>query len=255
MNVLSRFRVAVQIGAGFLVGVLLLAVVAVVGIGRVNVMHARANEAAALDGISTLSRDVMVQMLDQASAVRGYVATGDSSYVDSMHAADVQLKSDLNTLDQSDQTNAVDSARLEQIDIETAQIESDIDAVKKGFARQLELAAKNRLAAAAELSKGQAAFGHLRRDDDALLKYASEQAKVASEQFNRALVVVVTVLILSTIAAALALVLTALYIGGAIARRLRAVTSALLEVTEHDVAALTMAFDRFILERGDDPQA
>jgi HD-GYP domain-containing protein (c-di-GMP phosphodiesterase class II) len=250
MNVLSRYRVPVQIAAGFFVGVILLAIVAAVGIGRVNVMRARANEAATLGGVSTLTRDVMARMLDQSSAVRGYVATGDPRYLDSTRQAELELSKDLATLHDVDQTNAVDSPRLEQIDIEAGQIESDIAAVKKTFAAQRQLvAAGRRSAALAEMSNEELAFQKLRRDDDALLNYTTAQAKVASEEFEQALVIVVAVLIGSTIAAVITLVLTALFVGGSIARRLASVTRALHDVTEDDLPALTAAFGR--LSEGD----
>lgn len=250
MNVLSRFPVAVQIGAGFLVGVVLLAVVAAVSIGRVSVMHARANEAAVLGSISTLSRDAIARMLEEQSAVHAYVATGDAMYLNSTRTIDAELRDDLAALDKSDQTDAVDSGRLEQIDIETGQIESDVAAVKKGFASQLRAVFSGKRAGAiSAMAQGNQDFAHLRRDSDALLNYTTAQAKSASEEFDRALMVVVVVLIGSTIASVLALIATALVVGGSITRRLSSVTQALLEVTEHDVAALTSAFNR--LSSGD----
>ncbi|MBV8153042.1 MAG: methyl-accepting chemotaxis protein [Candidatus Eremiobacteraeota bacterium] len=249
MNGLSRFPVPVQIGAGFFIGVVLLGIVTAVGIGRIAVMRARANEAAALGAISTLTRDVMAQMLDQSAAVRGYVATGQRRYLDSLNAAQIALSGDLSTLDKSDQTNAIDSARLEQVDIEAAQIETDVDAVKKGFDRQIAVGARRPRDVDAAMAATDLSFKSLRRDNDALASYSTEQAKVAEAQFERAQVVLVTTLLASTVAAAFALVLTAVFIGGSIARRLQSVTRALLDVTEHDVAMLTTAFDR--LSAGD----
>ncbi|MBV8331437.1 MAG: CHASE3 domain-containing protein, partial [Candidatus Eremiobacteraeota bacterium] len=232
MNGLSRFPVPVQIGAGFFIGVVLLGIVTAVGIGRIAVMRARANEAAALGAISTLTRDVMAQMLDQSAAVRGYVATGQRRYLDSLNAAQIALSGDLSTLDKSDQTNAIDSARLEQVDIEAAQIETDVDAVKKGFDRQIAVGARRPRDVDAAMAATDLSFKSLRRDNDALASYSTEQAKVAEAQFERAQVVLVTTLLASTVAAAFALVLTAVFIGGSIARRLQSVTRALLDVTE-----------------------
>ncbi|MBV8489342.1 MAG: methyl-accepting chemotaxis protein [Candidatus Eremiobacteraeota bacterium] len=250
MNGLSRYPVAVQIGAGFFVAVVLLALVAVVGIGRVNVMRARANEAAVLGSISTLSRDAIGTMLEEQSGVRGYVATADGNYLNSKPRLDRSLSDDLAALDKSDQTDAVDSSRLEQIDIETAQIETDVAAVKKGFADQLRLEFSGKHAAAlAALAQGDDQFAHLRRDSDALLTYASAQAKAATAEFDRAVVVLTVVLIGSTLASVAALIFTALAIGGGITRRLSNVTQALLDLTEHDVEVLTSAFHR--LSKGD----
>ncbi|HEY1975513.1 MAG TPA: methyl-accepting chemotaxis protein [Candidatus Baltobacteraceae bacterium] len=249
MNVLSRFRVPVQIGAGFFVGVLLLGIVTALAISRVHVMRARSEEAAALSGIATLTRDVMAQMLDQSGAVRGYVATGNRRYLDSMGAAQAAVSADTAKLDKVDQTNAIDSARLEQVDIEAAQIESDIDAVKKGFDKQIAVGPGRGPQPIAAMDATQRLFKNLRRDNDALLTYSTTQAGVASGQFDRAQVELMTALFVSTVAAVIALIFTAVFIGGSIARRLQAVTQALLEVTEQDVAQLTAAFDR--LSAGD----
>lgn len=249
MNLLSRFKVSVQIGAGFLFGIVLLAVVAGVAFEAATVMRARANEAAALSGISTLTRDVMANMLDQASAVRGYAITQDLAYLDVVQRAQQNLVADLAVLDKVDQGSVIDSERLEQIDIEGSQIESDIAAVKKSFAREIELAPKRGAAAAAVIRSSEPLFERLRRDNDALLGYTSAQAKMASRDFERALEILLLVLVASTAVAVAALAATATFIGGSIARRLSAVTHALIDVTEHDVAALTMAFDR--LGKGD----
>jgi methyl-accepting chemotaxis protein len=245
VNILSRQRVAVQIGAGFLVGVLLLAVVAAIVVNRAGVMRSRSNEAAALAGMSTLTRNVLVHLLDQQSAVRGYVATGDKSFFVAFRAADAALRTDLATLDTSDQTDAVDSARLEQIDVEAERIESDVEAVRKDFAWQLMLVeSKERTQSSAAMKTSTEAFDKLRRDNDALLTYTSNQAKNAQSEFERAQQELVYVQIGSTVCAAALLIVTALLIGGGIARRLSYVTQALVNVTEHDIPALTQAFDR-----------
>ncbi|HEY9179706.1 MAG TPA: methyl-accepting chemotaxis protein, partial [Candidatus Baltobacteraceae bacterium] len=245
---LSRFRVAVQIGAGFFVGVILLSVVAVVAFNRVTVMRAHAAQATALGGISTLTRDVMAQMLDQAAAIRGYVATGDRRYFLPLQHAQNALTSDLAILDKSDQTTAIDSSRLEQIDIEAAQIETDVDAVKKGFAQQIRPGIPRSIAAT-RMRQNEQIFAKLRRDNDALLTYTTSQAKIASREFDDAVAVLITVLIASTLAAVILLLLTAAFIGRNITRRLSVVTQALIDLTEQDVAALTSAFDK--LSAGD----
>src|SRR5579862_2694834 len=234
---LSRASVPVQIGAGFFIALLLLGVVAAVSIGRVNVMRAKAEQAAVLGNVSTLTRDVMAQMLDEEAAVRGYDATGDPRYLQPIAAADVALKKDLAALNNADQTEAVDSPRLEQIDIQGAQIERDIATVKKSFA------------AVGDVSANARAFAALRRDDDALLRYASAQASTAAREFQEARIVLVSVILFSTLAASLVLVLTAVVIGGSIARRLGRVTHALTDVTGGDVPNLTDAFER--LSAGD----
>jgi methyl-accepting chemotaxis protein len=249
VNVLSRFRVPVQIGAGFFVGVVLLGIVTALAISRVHVMRARSEEAAALAGIATLTRDVMAEMLDQSAAVRGYVATGDRRYLESIQTAQAAVAADTGKLDKVDQTNAIDSARLEQVDIESAQIESDIDAVKKGFAEQIAVGSGRGARPIAAMDATERLFKTLRRDNDALLTYSTAQAKAATNQFDRAQAELLMALFVSTAAAIVALIFTAVFIGGSITRRLGAVTQALLDVTEHDVASLTAAFDR--LSAGD----
>src|SRR6185312_10954720 len=120
----------------------------------------------------------MAQMLDQSAAVRGYVATGDRKYLATIAAAQAAVAADTATLDKVDQTNAIDSARLEQVDIEAAQIESDIETVKKGFAKQIAVGAVRGAPAIAAMDATQRLFKNLRRDNDALLTYSTAQAKV-----------------------------------------------------------------------------
>jgi methyl-accepting chemotaxis protein len=240
---LSRYGVATQIGAGFFVAVALFAVVAAIGWNRAAVIRQRADEVAALAGISTLSRDVLVQILDEQAAVNELIATGDPAYRTSMTTADAMLAQDLGTLDKSDQTNAVDSSRLEQIDLETELIETDVAAVKKDFTAQLSGKFARVIArAAAEASAKK--FERLRRDSDALLTYSGAQEKLASQEFDRALGGLVAVLLGSTLAAVALLVVVALAIGGSIARRLGRVSDALHGIAERDIVALSNAFDR-----------
>ena len=217
MNPFSRYPVAVQIAAGFFVGIALLGLVASAGIRQIGIARARANEAATLGAIATLTRDVMVQELE----LRRLPAD---------NGAAAALRNDLDTLAHSDQTNAVDSARLEQVDLEEAAIESDVTALSKQPSTE-------------------SAFERLSTDDDVLLTYASAQAKNASAEFERALAQVVAVLLGSTAAAVAALAITAFLIGGNLARRLGHVSSALQDVTQHDVTDLTDAFGR--LSNGD----
>lgn len=240
---LSRFGVAVQIGIGFLVGILLLAAVSTVAIQRIGVMRARAAEAAVLESTSTLSRDVMAQMVDQEAAARGHALTGDAAFLSTMQAAQARLAADLAVLDKADQTEVINSSRLEQIDIEAVQLESDIAAVKKNLAAEVALQPGSR-AAAGVLARAQESFARMRRSNDALLDYTTAQAKAATHEFEREQEIVVAALIGSTVAAVLLLILTAVTIGGSIARRLARVTQALHDVTEQDVSQLTAAFNR-----------
>ena len=99
VNLLCRQRVAVQIGAGFLVGS------APAGRRRGHRRQPRRGDAGALQRggrarpASVRSRARARHLLDQQSAVRGYVATGDKSFFASLRAADAALRADLATLD------------------------------------------------------------------------------------------------------------------------------------------------------------
>lgn len=234
---MSRLSVPLQIAAGFLVGIVLLTIVAAISLKRIDLMRARANEAAVLGGVSTVSRDVLARMLDEEAAIRGYEASGEARYLDALPGAEAALRSDIAALDRADQTQAVDSPRLEQIDLQAALIERDVARVKKSYA------------AVGEFSKSLDAFARFRADDDALLQYATVQGKAAWDEFERALVVLLFVLTSTTAGSVLALVLTAAAISGGIARRLGKVTRELTDVTENDVRNLTEAFGR--LSSGD----
>lgn len=247
---LARFPVAVQIGLGFLLGVLLLGAVAAIGFNRLDAMRARSTEAAVLEQSSTLTRDVMAKMLAQEAGVRGYAATGDARFLRPLAGAETAMRSDLAFLDKIDQTNAVDSSRLEQIDLQTVAIESAITEVEKGFAAEKAAIARgDRASATALLARREAAFEKLSAADDALLAYTAAQAKAATQEFQNAATVLAATLVASAVAAAIVLSLAAFMIGARISRRLNRVTRSLIDVAERDVTALTGAFER--LRSGD----
>jgi len=233
---LARFPVVAQIGAGFALALLLLVSVGAAEYASISEMRARAAEAAALTNISALAGDVLTQLLQEESAVRGYVATHDAHVLADGNAGRDGAARDLAALDRSDQTKVISSNRLEQIDIVTGQIEDDVKALAPLLARR-------------DLHAERAAFAKVRTDRDALWQYTSRGAAAATASFEAARKTVVLTLIAGTLLAALAFALVAGIVSRGIARRLAAVTAALHEVAETAIPQLAQAFES--LAQGD----
>ncbi|HET6895319.1 MAG TPA: methyl-accepting chemotaxis protein [Candidatus Baltobacteraceae bacterium] len=233
---LARFPVVAQIGAGFALALLLLVSVGAAEYASISQMRARAAEAAALTNISALAGDVLTQLLQEESAVRGYAATHDPRFFADGAAGKTGAARDLAALDRSDQTKVISSNRLEQIDIVTAQIEDDVKTLDPLFARR-------------DLQAERTAFAKVRTDRDALWNYTSRGAFASTAAFEAARRTVVFTLIAGTLLAALAFAIAAGIVSRSIARRLAAITSALREVAATDIPQLVAAFES--LAQGD----
>lgn len=245
---LSRFRVAVQIGAGFALAFVLLVAVAAAEYASIAQMRARAAEAAALTTISALAGDVLTQLLGEESAVRGYAATGDARFLDSLSDARKGAARDLDALDHSDRTKSISSNRLEQIDIVTAQIEDDVKALDTQLAHAV-AATERRASTTGALRAERSAFEKVRADRDALWRYTSAGAAASQAQFENARRTVLLTLITGTLLAALAFALFAALVSRSIARRLAEVTAALHDVAASDIPRLVAGFSA--LAQGD----
>jgi methyl-accepting chemotaxis protein len=232
----TRYPVVVQIGLGFALALLLLIAVGAAEYASITEMRARAGEAAALTNISALAGDVLTQILSEESAVRGYAASRDARFLDSLAAGRRGAAEDLAALDRSDRTKAISSNRLEQIDIVTAQIEDDVKALNPLLLRGRLLAERD-------------AFQRVRADRDALWKYTSAGAAASTAQFERARRTVVATLAIGTLLAALAFALIAVLVSRGIALRLAKVTAALRDVAASDIPRLVDAFSA--LAQGD----
>lgn len=245
---LTRFPVVAQIGAGFALALVLLIAVGAAQYASISQMRRHAAEAAALSGISALAGDVLTRLLDEESAVRGYAATTDPRFLDSLSAGRRGAAQDLAALDRSDRTKSISSNRLEQIDIVTAQIEDDVKALDAQLAQAV-AATNRRMRPTAALRAERSAFEKVRADRDALWRYTSAGAAASTMQFEIARRTVVVTLIAGTVLAALAFALLAALVSRGIARRLAAVTAALRDVAASDIPQLVAAFSA--LAQGD----
>jgi len=256
---LIRFPVFVQIGAGFAIGVLLLAAVATLSYVRIEQMRSSASSARAFGQISTAVRDVLTQLLDEESAVRGYVATGDHRFLRTIAPARVQEAADLRTLDNSDRTKDISANRREQIDFVTGEIEDDIRTLAPLFTSvQKSMETGNTAAARRTLTQADKEFAAVRRDRDALLRYTALGAQSAQQQSDAARRQLVTTLVVSTLLAILAFVAAALVVSKSISSRLATVTRALQSIAELELPNLVDSFSalaqgnlaaRFVTER------
>lgn len=247
---LSRLPVFAQIGAGFLCGVVLMAVVGIVSVLRVEQMRARAAEYEALEGIATLAREVRSNELQAQSGVHAYLASRDAAFLTGVQRAHAAQATALTELDRSDQTKAIAPNRLEQIDLVGSQMEDDIKRVDKILTGIVsDVAAGHQPQAQHGLRAEEPAFAALLRDQSALLRYTAAGADDALSAFDRARRDLMTAMVADTLLAMLVFGLTAWATGRSIARRLREITGALERVAECEMPAMLDAFLR--LAHGD----
>jgi methyl-accepting chemotaxis protein len=231
-----------QIGAGFALVLILFSVVAGVAVFQMDAMQRETSRIEAANPLDAAARDILTQLLNEETAVRGYVATGKPLFLDRYREGRATLPRDLAYIS----AHAADYPQLRRtVDGITPTIER-IDAF---FAREIALvAAGNRTQAAAGLVSGKKTFGAYRK---AAQKIPAETALVvagASARFTQVRVWALRTMIAASIVALLVSACAATLLGRRIGRRLIAASDGLRDIVERDFARLLHAFDE--LERG-----
>ena len=238
-----RFPVGAQIAIGSCVAILLMIGVAVVAQRGIAAMSLAAAHAQALEAVATEIRDVVSAALAEQSAVRGFVATGDSAYTTHLERERATLRTRLARLRASDQTTLIPVNRLEQIDVYEQQIEDAAALLDTRYAERVaDVRAGRRGRAVRGLRDDDAQFGGMRVQAEKLYVFVADGARAANTEFAGAVRAVITTLALSTAIAILVFGLTAFVVGRSVGGRLGRVTTALREIAEDDVERLVRAF-------------
>lgn len=239
---LARLPVFTQIGLGFALGALLIAAAASQTYARVREMRSFAVQALALEHASTLSSDVLTQMLEGEAAARGFASTRDPRYLAAGHAAAARASQNVAALEAAGASRALQSNRLEQIVVVAARIRRDVARADGAFDRIVRAAGGTDARALREqLFAEPKIFEALRHDRGVLLAYTGGGARQALLQLDAARHGVAITLAFSTLAAIGLFLLVAGLAARNIARRLHVVTQALREVSDVDVPALIAA--------------
>src|ERR1700736_6063858 len=159
-----------QIGAGFALVLLLFAVVAGVAVLQMNAMQRETSRIEAANPLDAAARDILTELLNEETAVRGYVATGKPLFLDRYRQGRTALPQDLAYIASND-------AEYPQLRRTVDGIGPTIGRIDSFFAREIALVAGGkRAASAAELVTA-----------SVQVSTASEQSSVAVEQISQAI--------------------------------------------------------------------
>jgi methyl-accepting chemotaxis protein len=238
-----RFPVGVQIAIGSVFAIVLMIGVAVLTQRGIEAMSLAAAHAQALQSVATEIREVVSSAQAEQSAVRGFVATGDVSYIGELDAARRALRPQLSRLRASDQTTLIPVNRLEQIDVYEQQIEDGVAVIDKHYDKRVaDVRSGRRAEAVRGLRDDDGRFGSVRTQSEKLYVFVADGARAANAEFGAAGRSVVVTLAVSTGLAIIAFALVALLVGRSVGGRLGRVTAALREIAQDDVERLVRSF-------------
>ncbi|GAC1428470.1 MAG: hypothetical protein NVSMB5_23150 [Candidatus Velthaea sp.] len=230
-------RIALRIGSGFAVPLMLLAVVVTTGVVQMNVLTQRTALVASRVELDDAVHDVLLQLVSEEAGVRAYVDTSDARLVDAYERASTKIEDDVDTL----RAGMKNDPKLSEL-FDRAQ--PQIAGLKAFYASQVRLMDKKHRAAARRNVNGAAQMLDTFRDTDKEIKTeigANVKAAVTAAESGKAQAI--RLMIAIGIVAALACVFVALYLGANIARRIDGVKIALRSVVKREFAAITAAFD------------
>jgi len=238
-----QFRIAYQIGAGFAVVLLLLAITVAVAISEAGAMQRQTAHIQSAAPLDAAARDILTELLNEETAVRGYVATGKPLFLDRYKQGRAGLPADLKYIDEHD----ADAPALRAT---VGQMAPTIDGIDRFFEGEIALVAAGKRGAAADgLVSGKKTFGTYRQAAERIPAETAILVTAASAQFEHVRADAIRSMIVVSIIAALISLIVATLLGRRIAGRLNAASDGLREIVEHDFAALLRAFDA--LQRGD----
>ncbi|MBV8601064.1 MAG: hypothetical protein JO359_05800, partial [Candidatus Eremiobacteraeota bacterium] len=232
---LSRLRVGPKIVAVTLLPLLFLVAMTIVSIVELQNMAARKNDTAAFSAVRSKTRDVALQMALETSAVRGYIATGDASFVN-LDPIRKALTDDLTSLNAHKDRIPGFADYLQIMVPMVAELNSNID-----LESQMMQAGKKSDAVKAVLAYRLEKFDALAAQMIDTASKASDDAEAAFGSAKQT--ATVSLIAFGTAAFALGLFLSWL-VGRNLVRRLNRTERALQTIVETDFARLTASFEQ-----------
>ncbi len=238
-----RSRIVWKIGAGFAASLLLLLLLASVSLVQMQRMRSRTLAIAASVPLLTAAHDVLTQLVNEESGVRGYVATGNPQFLEYSNTAQLEITKDIDYLNDHTVGQKKLTAMMSTFMRDARHVQSFLDdETTLVDEKQAALAAKN-------LIKGKSETDAFRDITGKIVTQAQRSVDAAMQDFEYARV---TAIASTIVAAALALLVTlffAIRLSSSISRRLGVVETAIGKVVDHEFDALIQAFRR--LARGD----
>jgi methyl-accepting chemotaxis protein len=237
-----RLRIGHQIGAGFAIVLALFSIVVGVAIFQMDALQRETQRIEAANPLDAAARDILTQLLNEETAVRGYVATGKPLFLDRYRQGRHGLPTDLAYI-------AAHDAEYVQLKNTVEGIAPTITGIDAFFAREISLVEHGRRAQAADgLVGGKKQFGVYRKAAEKIPAETGIVVANASLRFAEVRLFAVRTIVAVSIVALLVGVLVAAFLGRRIARRLNAASEGLRDIVDRDFGRLLQAFDE--LERG-----
>jgi methyl-accepting chemotaxis protein len=232
-----------QIGAAFALVLALFAAVAAVAVMQMGAMQSETSRIEAASPLDAAARDVLTQLLNEETAVRGYVATGKPLFLDRYREGRTALPQDLAYIASHD-------ADYPQLRRTVDGIGPTVDRIDSFFAGEIALVASGKRGQAADgLVAGKKTFGTYRKAAQAIPAATAVVVADAAARFTQVRILALRTMIAASVLALVVSAFAATLLGRRIARRLNAASNGLREIVDRDFARLLHAFDQ--LERGD----
>ncbi|MBV9272191.1 MAG: CHASE3 domain-containing protein [Candidatus Eremiobacteraeota bacterium] len=231
-----RFSVGAQLGMGFATIFVLLLVVAIVGITQMRgLQHVQESSARAAQ-LDVNARDILTELLNEETAVRGYTATGKTLFLDRYKQGREALPKDLAYIE----ANGSEYPQLREL-VENAR--PNIDAIDAFFDKEIALNAGGKRSEAADgLVAGKKTFGKYREQAAKIPAATDEIVQERAGAFIHQEAFASWVMIAISIFALLACIMIAVLLRNRISKRLREVTSGLQYLVDDGFDRLVDAY-------------
>jgi len=233
-----RLRIGAQIAIGFSIALASLLVVTTISIVQMERMHEKNAAIAQSLPLLAASRDIVLQLTLQETGVRGYVATGNSNFLNESDPAQGEIVKDFDYINDHDKGRATLIAFMapfaKQVQTAQAFLDAETTLVDRG----------KRADALAHLYDGENQFDSMLATAEKIRADAQRYNDAASAAFERERrESVIVMLLIGTLSLAICISI-AFYLGRRIATRLEAVSRSISAIVASDFAALVGAMQQ-----------
>ena len=234
-----RGSVVRQIGGGFAAALCLLVVMALIALAQIERMHARNATLAQSIPLLEASNDILLQLADEESGLRAYIASGDDTYMSSSDGASLTIVKDFDSI-------KINGAGR-----------PDLQALMRTFAAQVRSEQQNmddasdkmdrhdRAGALAQMIAGRSYFARVQDTASAIARNSDAYVALSQRDFELARRTAIATVVGCAALAIVVCILLAWRIGTSIRRRLGSVTRAIDGIVRSDVRALIASFETF----------
>lgn len=231
---LRNIKVGAQIGLVFAVGLALFVLVAIATLVSLRGISDSTNQTDKATGAREAASDVLLQMVNEQTAVRGFAITGDTQYLTLVDLSRLHVQADLPALKQDAETPDEVAA--------VARVVQTVERVHTFFDAQLALIkAGHRDEAVRHINDEERDFAAMRKAAGALAAYAELRVNDASLAVEDARTDLMQVIVAATVGAMLLFAAMAYLLGRRIGRRLKRVSEAVNDIATIDVNNFAVA--------------